>query len=104
MATKFACGPRFRGTPGRPCAAIRALEQLSVELVFQIAQPPAEGRLAYVQRLSRLPQAPVLGRDDRPLQISKLDSHRGPVGRTHITGDDASWRWVPASDQPIVIR
>ena len=40
----------------RPSAAIGTLEKLSAELVFQIAQPPAECRLADIQRLGRLPQ------------------------------------------------
>ena len=56
-------------------AAVGPLEQLGAESVFEIAQPAAQGRLAYVQGFRRPSQAAVLGRDDRQTQITKLYVH-----------------------------
>ena len=45
---------------GEVSAAIRPFEQDDAKLALDLVQPAAQGRLAYVQSLRRLPQAAVL--------------------------------------------
>src|SRR5882672_3761501 len=61
---------------GRSTAAVGALEEGGAQLIFEIPQASTECGLPYVEGLSRLPQTSMLGCDDGPAQISKLDSHR----------------------------
>ncbi|BBC03771.1 hypothetical protein BDS110ZK25_84480 [Bradyrhizobium diazoefficiens] len=60
---------------GRSCAAIGTLKQSDAQPVFEIAQAATKSGLLDSERLCRLAEASVLGRDDRPAQVSKFHRH-----------------------------
>lgn len=66
---------KFLTGGSRPGAAAGSFEQHRPKAMFQIAKPPAKRGLPDAQLLRCLPEAPMLGRNNRPSQILKLDSH-----------------------------
>ena len=62
----------------RPSTAVSPFEQNRPKTIFQVAEPAAECGLPDIQSLRRLPEAPMLGRYDRPSQVLELNSHLSP--------------------------
>jgi len=56
----------FLAGHGRSGPTVGALEKCSAQLIFKIAQAPAESGLSDVERFGRLPKTAMLGRDDGP--------------------------------------
>jgi hypothetical protein len=61
---------------GGPRSAIGAFEQYCTELMFKTTEAAAQRRLANVQGIRSLPQAPVLRHNNCPPHVLKFDSHR----------------------------
>jgi len=66
---------KFLACQGWSRAAVVAFEEHGTQAIFEIAQPPAKGRLSDLQGLRGLPQASMLGGNNRPSQFPKLDGH-----------------------------
>jgi hypothetical protein len=66
---KFLSSYRWSGS------AIASLEKVGPQAMFQLSQPSTEGRLPYMQALSRLPQTPVLRRNYGPPKIPEVEFH-----------------------------
>jgi len=68
--------------------------------VLVVDQPEAlsliEGRVVIQYRTENVRIAPVYGK--AALQVSPR------LGHLHITVDDAPWRWIDASNEPIIIN
>jgi hypothetical protein len=67
------CFKELLCSDSRSSAAIGSFEQICSKAALQITQSSTEGRLTDVQYRRRLPKASMLGRDERPPQISKFD-------------------------------
>ena len=83
----------------RGAAAITPLES-EPPAVLVVDQPEAipliEGRVVIQYRTENVRIAPVYGK--AALQVSPR------LGHLHITVDDAPWRWIDASNEPIIIN
>lgn len=62
-------------------ATVSTFEQRGAKLAFQVSKPATWRRLPNIQRFGSLSGAAVLGGDDRPSQIPKLDT----LWRVHST-------------------
>ena len=79
---RFEAGLRQRHLAGSP------RQELHAEILFELADPVAEGRLRQVEMRRRELEAAALGNGDEGMKAEKVDAHgvhsfegsRGPVG------------------------
>jgi hypothetical protein len=98
-AVLSACLAAETAKPVRGAAAVEAVENEAPAKIFvdpPLPEPLAHGRVVIQYRVENLHLVPVFGA--AALAISPR------VGHIHVSVDDASWVWVEASGEPVLLN